>query len=144
MLAHHDLVVKLHADERGVSAGQVPDAPADAEAMRRLTRAQGARAVRGARARARAVGAGGDGAVDGGASSGAAASDALPGRRYMLERQRSESERAAANALAERIEHIVGADLVEAKRRCAHAPGVAVSVALLVPTDRALALHEQI
>jgi hypothetical protein len=76
-----------------------------------------------------------------------AISETTPGRRYLLQRQQAfhsaDEQRATANAIADRIEHVLGAQLVDAQRKICPGPETALSLALLVrgATVATLAAH---
>jgi hypothetical protein len=144
MLAHHDLIARLHARSEACLPARFPTLLDDGAAIRALLERKEPELV----ATLQRVRGRSELAVT------ALWTEArpreplpettTPGRRYMLERQHAASERAVANALAEEIERIAGAEVVEVQRRICPREGVATSVALLVPSDTARALREQI
>jgi gas vesicle protein GvpL/GvpF len=144
MLAHHELVARLHADNAACLPARFPTLLQGAESLRALLERKAAELeaalerVRGRSELAVTV-----------LWTEAREPEPLPaaiapGRRYLLERQRAAGERAAANALAEEVERCVGDELVEARRRVLPRAGTAVSLALLVSTARAAQIREQI
>jgi len=144
MLAHHELVGDLHAQNEACLPARFPTLIHDTDVLRDLlerrehelqealerVRGRSELAVTAVWTEAR--------------PSEPVPTDTTPGTRYLLERQRAESERAAANAIAEQVEQVVGVDLVKARRNLAPRAGTAVSLALLVPRAKAVQLREQI
>ena len=144
LLAHHGLITQLHESLASVVPARFPTWVADADALRRLIgsrRGELSSALDTVRGRAElsvtAVW-----LTDDDAAAVSMPEAATPGRRYLLERRQafagSDRRRQRAREVADQIERLVGADLVESQRRICPSTAVAASMALLVPRLRAV------
>jgi hypothetical protein len=144
MLAHHDLVAKLHAATEACLPARFPTLLHDAEAVRAWLEGKEPElhaALERVRGRSEL-------AVTALWTEPPAPqplpATTTPGRRYLLERQHAASERGRASTLADDIERALGESVVEAQRTLVPRAGTALSLALLVPKEQARALREQI
>ena len=147
MLAHHELVSRLHAEHQACLPARFPTLVTDAEALRELlTRREAELLANLERVRDRAELA--ITALWTALPAAVPIAPTTPGKRYLLQRQRefhsADAQRAMAGLIADDIEKMLKNEVVEAQRKLCPRPDTALSLAVLVPRTTAQQLLERI
>jgi hypothetical protein len=147
MLAHHEVVARLHEAHDACLPARFPTRLADSDALRQLLLKREKpllAALERVRGRAELA----ITAVWTAEPATEPMPETTPGRQYLVSRQRAfhsaDAQRATATALAEAIEHTVGTELVEAQRKLCPTAAIALSLALLVPRSAAAAIARRV
>jgi hypothetical protein len=147
MLAHHEVVARLHDTHEACLPARFPTRLADADALRQLLLKR-EQPLLGALERVRGRAELAVTVLWTALPTVEPMPATTPGRQYLLARQQAlnsaDAQRSAAHALAEAIERVVGAELVEAQRKVCPTPQIALSLALLVARAAAAGVAQRV